>query len=462
VQLGGRLPPEKRLHRAILGLCEDEPFYGSVAVHLDTRATDALPTAGVLPGEGTLLFDPDFVDGLSDPQLRGLVAHEVLHLVLEFGERRGERDPERWNTAQDVVINHALVEDGFTLPPGGVIPDEGRIEAGPVVVERIGSKTSESVYDELADAAGALSDLSGPNRRAVADDGGNDTGGTSAGTENRAADDSDAGSEGADGEDGEGPGDGREERYLGELAEENPGGFDVHPDGESHDRPAAGADVDGGPDWERLAVEAAQAARRAAAERGTTPAGVVERIEARTSESVDWRSLLRERIAGSLPSGYTWWRPADKSRAAGAYLPATESRRLEAVVALDTSGSMTAGGLELALGHLRSLESEYDDLDLTLVQHDAAIHRVTREWRPGLAADLEVEGRGGTSHRPVFAWLRENRPRADLLVAVTDGRTDLPERLPPGLDVVWVLVGETVREPDPGTAVRVDPGDPSV
>jgi predicted metal-dependent peptidase len=462
VQLGGRLPPEKRLRKAIVGLCEEEPFYGSVAVHLEVCATDAVPTAGVVPGEGTLLFDPDFVDGLSDPQLCGLVAHEVLHLVLDFGERRGERDPERWNTAQDVVINHALVEDGFALPPGGVIPEDGRIEAGPVVVERIGSKTSESVYDELADAADALSDLSGPNRRAVADGDGSDRVGPTDAAESRNGDDCDADSGGTDGEGSEGPSDDRDERYLGELAAENPGGFDVHPDGEEHDRPAAGADVDGGPDWERLAIEAAQAARRTAAERGTTPAGVVERIGEQTSESVDWRALLRERVAGSLPSGYTWRRPADKSRAAGAYLPDAESRRLDAVVAVDTSGSMTAGALGRALGELRRLEAEYDELDLPLVQHDAAIHCVTREWRPGLAGGLEIEGRGGTSHRPVFAWLRENRPRTDLLVAVTDGRTDLPETLPPGLDVVWVLVGETVREPDHGTTVRVDPTDPSV
>ncbi len=431
MRLGGSLPPDKRVRKAILDLCEAHPFYGSVAMHVDVRATSdpQVPTAGVLP-EGVLLYNPDYLEGLDDTHLRGLVAHEVLHLVLDFGERRRDRDLQLWNTAQDVVINHMLVVDGFDLPPGGVIPEDGRLEAGPVTVEDIGGKTSESVYADLAEGEGSPSDLSGPNRRVAgaAEQGGD-----------RAR-----------------PGDERDGSLPDALADQNPGGFDVHPGGDG-DQSAEAADTEVEPDWERIAVEAAQESRRAAAERGTSPGAAVERVRERTSETVDWRSVLREHVGGALPSGYTWRRPADKSRAAGTYLPDTVSRLVEAVVALDTSGSMTADTLGLALGELQSLEREYDELDLTLVQHDARVQRVAREWRPSRALEFEAEGRGGTSHRPVFEWLRTERPGADVLVAVTDGRTEVPESTPPGLDVVWVLVGETVREPDVGVTVRVDP-----
>jgi len=439
MRLGGQLPPEKRVRRAVLDLCEDHPFYGSVAMHVDLREADddRVPTAGVLPEEGVLLYNPAFVADLDEAPLRGLVAHEVLHLVLDFGRRRRDRDLQLWNTAQDVLINHMLVEDGFDLPSGGVIPEDGRIEMGSVVIEDPGSETSESIYDELAGADDPVSDLSGPNRRAASRDRSGDP-------PEREGD----GSEGADG--------------LPEaLADQNPGGFDVHLDGEGGEGAVEERDGDGdGPDWDRIALEAAQQSRRGAAERGTEPADAVERIRERASETVDWRSLLRDRVAGAVASGYTWRRPADKSRAADTYLPDTESRHLEAVVALDTSGSMAAGTLALALGELRAMEREYDELDLTLVQHDAAVQRVTRDWRPS-EATLEAEGRGGTSHRPVFEWLRAERPGADLLVAVTDGMTDVPDTVPPRLDVVWVLVGGDVREPDAGVSVRVPPGDPS-
>lgn len=431
MQLGGSLPPEKRISRAILDLCEAHPFYGSVAMHVDLRATSdpQVPTAGVLP-EGVLLYNPDFLEGLDDARLRGLVAHEVLHLVLDFGERRRDRELQLWNTAQDVVINHMLVVDGFELPSGGVIPEDGRLEAGPFTVDDIEGKTSESIYDELLDGEGSPSELSGPNRRG--------------------ADPSER-----DG-DGEQEGDGTDGSLPDALADQNPGGFDVHP-GDADEQAVEPADADEAPDWERIAVEAAQHSRQVAAERGTVPGAAVERIRERTSETVDWRSVLRERIAGSLPSGYTWRRPADKSRAADTYLPDTVSRRLEAVVALDTSGSMSPDTLGVALGELRSLEREYDDLDLTLVQHDARVQGVVREWRPSRAVAFEAEGRGGTSHRPVFEWLRTERPGVEVLVAVTDGHTEIPESIPPGLDVVWVLVGETVREPDVGVTVRVEP-----
>ncbi len=427
MQLGGHLPPEKRIRKAIVDLCDSQPFYGSVAMHVEIRAAgDIVPTAGVLP-EGVLLYNPDFVADLEEARLRGLVAHEVLHLVLDFGPRREARDLQTWNTAQDVCINHMVLADGFDLPPGGVIPEDGQFEVGPLVVEDVGSKTSEAVYDELAEADAAVDDLSGPNRRAI--------------------------------EQSESEPEGDETGSSAALADRNPGGFDVHLGDPEHldeeDIVGTAAEPVEGRDWDEIAVEAAQQARRVAAERGTAPAGVLERVRASTSETVDWRSLLREQVAGSLPSGYTWRRPADKSRAADTYLPATESRRLAAVVALDTSGSMDTDALGRALGELHALEREYDELDLTLLQHDAAVQRVTREWRPSTAVEFEAEGRGGTSHRPVFEWLARERPDADLLVAVTDGLTDLPESMPPGLDVVWVLVGERVREPDRGVAVRV-------
>jgi len=447
MNLGGQLPPEKRVRRAILELCEDHPFYGSVAMHVDLRVASAarIPTAGVLPEEGALLYNPAFVGDLDDATLRGLVAHEVLHLVLDFGERRCDRDLQVWNTAQDILINHMLVEDGFDLPRSGVIPENGRVEVGTVVVEDIGSKTSESVHDALAGADDPVSDLSGSNRW------GADASGDRSGEANEDPGDRDG--DDAGGRDGT-------DSSPGALADQNPGGFDVHLDGGGDERAVEATGTGDGPDWERIAVEAAQQSRRAAAERGTEPASAVERIRGRTSETVDWRALLRDQVAGAVVSGYTWRRPADKSRAAGTYLPDTESRRLEAIVALDTSGSMATGTLALALGELQAMEREYDELDLTLVQHDAAVQRVTRDWRPSEAVAFEAEGRGGTSHHPVFEWLRTERPGADLLVAVTDGMTDVPDTVPPHLDVVWVLVGDETSTPDTGVSVRVPPDDP--
>ncbi len=38
--------------------------------------------------------------------------------------RRGERDPQLWNTAADLLINRLLMEDGYILPAeGGFDPE---------------------------------------------------------------------------------------------------------------------------------------------------------------------------------------------------------------------------------------------------------------------------------------------------------------------------------------------------
>jgi len=412
MRLGGSLPPAKRVRKALVELSDDRPFYGRVAMQLTVEdASDRadVPTAGVT-ADGTFFVDPAFVDDLSAGQLRGLVAHEVLHLVLDFSERRLDRDMQRWNTAQDAVINHYLVEDGFALPEG-VVPEDGSVDIGEHTVEAIGTKTSESIYDELTDVRESLDGLDGPNRmasRVDATDGGDAT-----------------------------------------PAAQNPGGFDIHLD----DLDMA---TDGdGPDWDRIAVAAAQAARREAHHRGTDPGAIVERVRRTHSEQVGWRTLLREEVTGRLPAEYTWERPADKSRPAGTYLPSTESRRLDAVVALDTSASMGTEQVATALGELRSLAREFDDLDVTLLQHDAVVHRVDDDWQGG-QPELEIEGRGGTSHVPVFDWLGEHSPETDLLIAVTDGRTELPDP-PLPCAVVWLLVGTDVETQAVGRAVRVSP-----
>jgi predicted metal-dependent peptidase len=487
MRLGRTLPPTKRVRKALVELSDERPFYGRVAMQLtvaDASDRADVPTAGVT-ADGTFFVDPSFVGDLSASQLRGLVAHEVLHLVLDFSERRLDRDLQRWNTAQDAVINHYLVEDGFALPEG-VVPEDGRVQIGEHTVDDIGAKTSESIYDELTEVREALDDLDGPNRVAgrveasggdgddgsESDDDDDDDGITGGdGAHEGDADDADrdpgadaGGDDDAEATETIGPGetgepDGEREetddpRASGDAgdatpAAQNPGGFDVHLDD-------LDMVVDGdGPDWDRIAVQAAQAARREARNRGTDPAAIVERVRRAHSEQVGWRTLLREEVTGRLPAEYTWERPADKSRPAGTYLPATESRKLDAVVALDTSASMGTDQVATALGELRSLAREFDDLDVTMLQHDAAVHRVDDDWQGG-RPELEIEGRGGTSHVPVFEWCRENRPDADLLVAVTDGRTDVPDP-PLPCDVVWLLVGTDVETPALGRAVRVLP-----
>jgi predicted metal-dependent peptidase len=59
-------------------------------------------------------FNPDFYNTLDDYNLRFIICHEALHVILNHGYRSLELVPEIANVAMDVVINESLVKNfGF-------------------------------------------------------------------------------------------------------------------------------------------------------------------------------------------------------------------------------------------------------------------------------------------------------------------------------------------------------------
>ncbi len=78
--------------------------------------------------------------GLSDHELRFVIAHELLHVGLRHDVRCGGRDPYLWNVACDFVINGWLIEMGLgDLPQVGALYDP-----------EVKGWSAEAVYDRLA------------------------------------------------------------------------------------------------------------------------------------------------------------------------------------------------------------------------------------------------------------------------------------------------------------------------
>ena len=68
-----------------------------------------------------VVYNPEFISGLTDEEMKFLVAHECMHPMLEHNYRRLDRDPKKWNIAADYVINELLVQDGIgKMPEVGV------------------------------------------------------------------------------------------------------------------------------------------------------------------------------------------------------------------------------------------------------------------------------------------------------------------------------------------------------
>lgn len=108
----------EKITKARAGLVLDSPFFGSLALR-QTLKDD--PSCKTLWTNGrTIGYNPSFVHGLTLAEVKGALAHEVLHIAAAHHARRQNRKPEKWNVAADYAINDILTGAGFVLPKGAL------------------------------------------------------------------------------------------------------------------------------------------------------------------------------------------------------------------------------------------------------------------------------------------------------------------------------------------------------
>lgn len=336
--------------RLVLSKDACSAFFAALALRLEAQpAWDVLTMA--TDGE-RLLFNPQYALSLSEREVVGVVAHEVLHCALGHHARRGLRDPKRWNIACDLAVNPVLLGAGFDLPRGRLLPGEGEFPGWPT------GQSAEDYYARLPDKSSQSSDEPG---------------------------------------EGDGTGDSGDAGGFGQGSGNDPGGC-----GSVRD---AG---DGGPATQQASeaswqVAVAQAARIAEARgKGELPGGLARAVSEILQPSVPWREVLREFLTRTARNDYRWNRPNRRFVARRLYLPSLAGESLgEVVVAVDTSGSIGQEELDRFAAEVQGIVEAYD-VHLTVLYHDTEVSEV-EEWSP---ADgpirLRPVGGGGTSHRCVF------------------------------------------------------------
>ena len=89
-------------------------FFATVLLSCNIEQSEEIPTAAT--DMKSIIYNPKFIEGLRDMDLILFVlAHEVMHIVLKHGLRRGSRNPKLWNIACDLAINWMLKKAGFTV-----------------------------------------------------------------------------------------------------------------------------------------------------------------------------------------------------------------------------------------------------------------------------------------------------------------------------------------------------------
>lgn len=135
---------QERVERARWWLIQQQPFYGALAMRLrDVEAPPHVPTAAT---DGVrILWRPEFVDRLSDAEIRFCVMHETMHCAHQHFWRLPMNA--KANIAEDHVINLILLElaDGnpaIALPKGVLVDPKYK------------GLSEEEVYALLPDNAG--------------------------------------------------------------------------------------------------------------------------------------------------------------------------------------------------------------------------------------------------------------------------------------------------------------------
>lgn len=130
-----------RLAKARTSLILEHPFVGSVALNMPMELSEDIPTAAT--NGKRVLFNPEFIDGLTDDELKFLVAHECFHPMLEHNYRRNNRDHRKWNQAGDYVINKLLSDEGIgKMPSVGLLSDD---------IYNAGGGSTDGIYNVLPD-----------------------------------------------------------------------------------------------------------------------------------------------------------------------------------------------------------------------------------------------------------------------------------------------------------------------
>ena len=129
----------EQLITARVGLLLKASFFGNLATRLKLVNADEWCATAATDGRN-FYYNTRFIKLLRPKEIEFLFGHEVLHCVYDHFGRRGDRDPQIWNIANDFCVNGDLVKHKV-----GEL-----ITSVPALYDRkYEGLSSEEVYDDL-------------------------------------------------------------------------------------------------------------------------------------------------------------------------------------------------------------------------------------------------------------------------------------------------------------------------
>ncbi len=416
-----------RVSDCVTGLLQKQPFFGSLVLRLPLRAD---PMRRTLASDGReIRYSPDWVAQTDAHLIETAMARVVMACALKHHTRRGERDPERWQTASQLVT-HALLRDaGFTLPPGAEAWEE-------LSVEQAYDRLPEPGHEDTGDDG----DPAQCGGNAGGGDGPGDPGDSPGDGQGQDRDDADS----QDHDDSHG-----REGASGAPPSHDPSGTGEVMDADSRagqDSASSDASVDTAAEeqaWDEAMHQALSIARA----EGKAPGGVEETVRNAHASTLDWRTLLRRYMTDAAHGDYSWSVPNRRFIDSGLYLPSIRSEGIDTIaVIIDTSGSLPAQTLAGFWVELREIAAEIRPERVIVLQVDAALRDAAEYGPDDLPDEITLKGRGGTDFRPGFEWLDTQGIQPAVCLYFTDLECSSYPEAEPVFPVIWVDHSESSSE----------------
>ena len=379
----------ERLVTARIGLLLRHSFFGNLATRMTLTNADEWCATAATDGL-KFYYNSRFIMMLKPKEVEFLVAHEVLHVVYDHMDRRGNRDPQMWNIADDYTVNadlkrHKVGQFITTVPC--------------LYEQKYDGKAAEEIYDDL------MKNVQKIDMDQLAD---------------MLLDDH------LDNQEGEGDGDGDQE-------------------GKGKGRPKMSPE-----ERERARQEIKQAIINAAqsAEAGSLPLGVERLVRSVTDPVMPWRELIQTNLTSAIRTDYSWMRPSRRSWHMDAIMPGmTPGEEIDVAVAIDMSGSISSKQAQAFLGEIGGMMDSFDGYKVHVFCFDTDTYNpqdFTSENMDSIDGYTPMGG-GGTDFDAIFDYLKKTGNVPKRLICFTDGYPCGSWGDPDYCDTTWIIHGD----PDP-------------
>jgi len=391
----------ERLVTARIGLLLRHSFFGNLATRLQLINADDWCATAATDGR-KFYYNSRFIMLLKPKEVEFLVAHEVLHVVYDHFGRRGDRDPQIFNIANDYAVNADLKRHKV-----------GQfITSVPCLYEaKYDGKASEEIYDDLIKNAEKISldDLL-----------------------NQMIDDH------LDG-DGDGEGEG-----------------DTASDGDGNKKSKGKRPKMSDEEREQLKQEIKQAILNAAnsSEAGSLPLGVERLIKNVTNPIMPWRELIQTNLTSAIKTDFSFIRPSRRGWHMDAIMPAmTPGEEIDVDVFIDLSGSISNDQGKAFISEVTGMMSAFDGYRINIACFDTEVYNPQTFTSENLDSveDYELMGGGGTDFTCIFKHLKEEGRVPNRLIVFTDGYPFGSWGDENYCDTTWIIHGDPDPKPPFGT-----------